>query len=82
MEESLFAAPLTSVVAAFPAIAFGSYPYFNHPEQTTEHLTVVTLDAPSAAEANAAVEALLAAVPAQHKTAVLKVTRTWEEKLK
>lgn len=82
LEESLFAAPLETVVAAFPNVAIGSYPYFNHPDQTTEHLTVITLDAPSASEANAAADALLAAVPPQHKSSVLKVSRSWEDEEK
>ena len=79
LEESLFAAALNGVVAAHPRAAFGSYPYFNHPEQTTEHLTVITLDAPTEAEAAAALAALIAAVPQHQRSAVLKVTSSWKE---
>ena len=67
------------MVARFKGVAFGSYPYFNHPEQTTEHLTIVTVDAPDRAATEGALAALLAATEASgHGAAVLKVTKSWE----
>ena len=62
-EESTIAAHLNRVVEEYPGVAFGSYPYFNHPDGGVDgFLTIVTIESVSEGTAQSAVEAVLKGV--------------------
>jgi FAD synthetase len=68
VEERALVQELDIIVAAFPHVKIGSYPYVEHPE----FKTILTVEAAQVTEVEAAVQALITALPAQ---AVLRVER-------
>lgn len=68
VEERGLVTHLDAVVAAHPKVKIGSYPYVEHPE----FKTIITVEAPQAAQVEAAVQAVVEALP-HH--AVLRVER-------
>ena len=69
--EDRIAAALTAVAAATPGVEFGSYPRFDD----ADHLVKLTVESRRLGEVEAALDALLAALPAG---AVVRVTRPGE----
>lgn len=68
IEERALVRELDTVVSAFPHVKIGSYPYVEHPE----FKTILAVEAARVVDVEAAVQALVAALPAQ---AVLRVER-------
>lgn len=68
VEERGLVTHLDAVVAAHPKAKIGSYPYVEHPE----FKTIITVEAPQAAQVEAAVQAVVEALP---RHAVLRVER-------
>ena len=60
----------TQVVARYPGVAFGSYPYFNHPD--ADFLTIITVESPDAEVAKSALQAVVDGITPQG--AVLRIT--------
>merc|ERR1712196_694934 len=61
LEESTMAEHLNSVVAKFPGVAFGSYPYFNHPD--AEFLTIVTVESTDTEVTKSALQEVVDGMP-------------------
>lgn len=68
VEERGLVNHLDAVVAAHPKVKIGSYPYVEHPE----FKTIITVEAPQVAQVEAAVQAVVEALP---RHAVLRVER-------